>query len=128
MAAHAPTADTFAAAATTIVDDAVTALAYAACHARPEHLAALTERHGLAPHDAAAAFVAAGVPRDRAIEAVHLRCDHDVDATYEVATGALGVSGHVVTAILAGDMPTVVSFPSFEVVDHLVAVDNGLEP
>jgi hypothetical protein len=26
-----------------------------------------------------------------AIEAVHLRCDHDVDATYEIAVGVLGV-------------------------------------
>jgi hypothetical protein len=128
VAAHAPTPETFAAAVTTIVDDAVTALAYAACHARSEDLAALTERHGLTPHDAAAAFAAAGVPRDRAIEAVHLRCDHDVDATYELATGVLGVSGHVVTAILADDMPTAVAFSSFEVVDDLVGVDNGLEP
>jgi hypothetical protein len=134
LAAHAPTAETFAAGVTTIVDDPVTALAYAARRADPEDLAVLTERYGLDPAEAATAFAAAGVALDRAIEAVHLRCDHDVDATYELAAGMLGASGDIVTSVLAGEDPAVGHLPppGREGVGsaHLVAVgvDDGLEP
>jgi hypothetical protein len=127
-AAHAPTPDTFAAAVTANVDDAVDALSYAARRAGAEHLAVLTERYGLGPDDATAAFVAAGVPLERAIEAVHLCCDHDVEATYELATGALGASGHLVTAVLSGDMAIVTELPGLDAADSVVGVDSGMEP
>jgi hypothetical protein len=128
VAAHAPTPATFAAAVSAIVDDAVTALTYAARRAEPERLAALTERYGLSPDQAAAAFAAAGVPVDRAIEALHLHCDHDVDTTYELATGPLGAHGYLVTAVLAGDVSTVVALPSLDVVDLTGADTAAVEP
>jgi hypothetical protein len=129
VAAHAPTPETFAAAVSVIVEDVVSALAYAACRAEPERLAALTERYGLAPDQAAAAFAAAGVPVDRAIEAVHLRCDHDVETTYELATGVLGAHGDLVTAVLTGDVSTVVALPTLDVVDDLICADTAaVEP
>jgi hypothetical protein len=95
-------------------------------------LAALTERYGFSPAEAAAAFSAAGVPSARAVEAVHLRCDHDVDATYELAVGVLGVSSDIVTTVLVGDVPAAVVPPSRPPeldADALVGagVDGGLE-
>ena len=108
LAAHAPTPETFAVGVTTIVDDPLTAFAYSARRAGAEDLAVLSERYGLAPAEAAAVFASAGVALDRAIEAVHLRCDHDVDATYEIAVGVLGAGEDYVTAVLAGDVSNVV--------------------
>jgi hypothetical protein len=134
LAAHAPTPETFAAGVTSIVEDPAVALAYAARRASGEDLAALTERYGLTPAEAAIAFAAAGVASARAVDAVHLRCDQDVDATYELALGVLGVGGDIVTAVLAGDVPAAVALSSSRApeldVDELVAagVDGGLEP
>ena len=51
-----------------------------------------------------------------------------MDATYELAMSVLGVSGDVVTSVLAGDIPTVLAFPSLDGVDQLVGADAGIEP
>jgi hypothetical protein len=133
LAAHAPTAETFAAGVTTIIDDPVTALAYAARRAGAEDLAVLTERYGLSPVEATAAFAAAGVPTGCAVEAVHLRCDHDIDATFELAVDVLGVSGDLVTSVLTGELPHVVELSSVGTeraeLDRLVGVgvETGIE-
>ena len=136
LAAHAPTPETFAAGVMTIVDDPLTAFSYAARRVDAEDLAALSERYGLAPADAAALFAAAGVARDRAVEAVHLRCDHDVDATYEIALGILGATADDVTSVLVGDVPNIVDITSVtasvdavdELVDAGVGYDAGMDP
>jgi hypothetical protein len=135
LAAHAPTPETFAAGVTTIVNDPITAFAYSARRAGAEDLAVLSERYGLAPAEAAAVFASAGVALDRAIEAVHLRCDRDVDATYEIAVGVLGAGQDYVTAVLAGDVLNVVDLTSasavradVELVEAGVGYDAGMEP
>jgi hypothetical protein len=132
LAAHAPTATAFAAGVTTIVDDPVVALAHAARRAEPEDLAVLSERYGLAPAETAAAFAAAGVAARHAVEALHLRCDHDVDATYELA-GVLGIGDDVVTSILSGESSPAVRgvFVSLDIEtsDGVAGlVDAGVEP
>ena len=74
--------------------------------------------------------------RDRAVEAVHLRCDHNVDATYEIALGILGVSADDVTSVLVGDVPNIVDITSVapsvdavvELVDAGVGYDAGMDP
>jgi hypothetical protein len=50
------------------------------------------------------------------------------DATYELATGEVGDSGHLVTAVLSGDIQLWVAFPSHAVAEHLVGVDTAMEP
>jgi hypothetical protein len=134
LAAHAPTPETFAVGVTAIVDDPLTALAYSARRAGAEDLAVLSERYGLAPAEAAAVFASAGVALDRAIEAVQVRCDHDVDATYEIAVGVLGAGEDYVTAVLAGDVSSVVDLTpavrrdDVELVEAGVGYDAGMEP
>jgi hypothetical protein len=94
----------------------------------------LSERYGLAPAEAAAVFASAGVALDRAIEAVHVRCDQDVDATYEIAGGVLGAGEDYVTSVLTGDISNVVDFiptrprDDVELVDAGVGYDPGMEP
>jgi hypothetical protein len=129
LAAHAPTPEAFAAGVTAVVDDPTAACAFAARRAGAEDLAVLTERYGLTPGEAAAAFAAAGVRSDVAVEAVHLRCDHDLDATFEVASHVLGVGGDVVTAILTRNVAEVVALdaqhPSIDDIGEMVEVATG---
>jgi hypothetical protein len=128
LAAHAPSPATFAAATASIIDDPVTALAHGARRAGPEHLAALSERYGLTPAETAGALASASVlPRD-AVEVVHQRCDEDVDATYELAVGVLGVSDELVTAVLAGDDVSVVALASLDSAEELVGAELGVDP
>jgi hypothetical protein len=134
LAAHAPTPETFAVGVTTIVDDPLTAFAYAARRACADDLAVLSERYGFAPAEAAAVFASAGVALDRAIEAVHVRCDQDVDATYEIAGCVLGAGQDYVTSVLTGDVANVVDFmrtsprDELEPVDARVGCVAGMEP
>jgi hypothetical protein len=135
LAAHAPTPETFAAGVAVIVEDPVAAFAYAARRAAPDDLAVLSERYGLTPAEAAAAFASAGVAPDRAIEALHLRCDHDVEATYEIAAGVLRVGQGYVTSVLAGDASNVValageprSVDGEMLVEAAAALGDGIEP
>jgi hypothetical protein len=133
LAAHAPTPETFAVGVTTIIDDPLTAFAYSARRAGGDDLAVLSERYGLAPAEAAAVFASAGVALDRAIEATLVRCEHDVDATYELAVGVLGADESYVTAVLAGDVANVVGFTSAvphgeaELVEVGVGYDAGMD-
>jgi 5,10-methenyltetrahydromethanopterin hydrogenase len=129
LAAHAPTPEAFAAGVTAVVDDPTAACAFAARRAGAEDLAVLTERYGLTPGEAAAVFAAAGVRSDVAVEAVHLRCDHDLDATFEIASHVLGVGGDVVTAILTRNVAEVVALdaqhPSIDDIGEMVEVATG---
>lgn len=131
IAAHAPTPQTFVAGVVTIVDTSPTAFALSARRAGPEDLAALSERYGLDPYQTACALVAASVPLDRAIETIHLRCDHDVDTTYELASAVLGADERLVTQVLVGEQSPVVELaaldPERELVDAVSGPESGVE-
>jgi len=131
IAAHAPTPQTFVAGVVTLVDDAPTAFALSARRAGPEDLAALSERYGLDPNETARVLASAAVPLDRAVETIHLRCDHDVDATYELALSLLGADGQFIHHVLVGEQPAIVELaaltPTSELVDAVSRPDSGLE-
>ena len=71
--------------------------------AAPEDLVALSERYGLDPAAAASVLGAASVPIDIAIEVLVIRCDHDLDSTFELASSTLGVGEDYVCAVLGVD-------------------------
>ncbi len=131
IAAHAPTPQAFVAGVVTLVDDAPSAFALSARRAGPEDLAALSERYGLDPIETARTLASASVPLDRAIETIHLRCDHDVDATYELASGVLRADGTVINQVLVGEQCAVVEIATVNVSRDLVdagsITDSGVD-
>ncbi|MGD9702847.1 MAG: hypothetical protein AB7V74_10645 [Acidimicrobiia bacterium] len=131
IAAHAPTPQTFVAGVVTLVDDASTAFALSARRAGPEDLAALSERYGFDPRETARVLASASVPIDRAIETVHLRCDHDVEATYELASSLLGADGQLINRVLVGEQCAVLGLHAYDVTRELVEAaslaDSGVD-
>ena len=103
LAAHAPSPDTFAAGVASIVDHPVDAFALAAKRAQPEDLVALSERYELSPNETATALADAGVPIDKAVFAIALRCGDEPDAAIQIASEHLGISSGLATAVLDGD-------------------------
>ena len=103
LAAHAPSPDTFAAGVASIVDHPVDAFALAAKRAQPEDLVALSERYELSPTETATALADAGVPIDKAVFAIALRCGDEPDAAIQIASDHLGISSGLATAVLDGD-------------------------
>ena len=75
---------------------------------------------GSIPSETARALAGASVPLDRAIETVHLRCDHDVEATYELASSLLGADGQLINRVLVGEQCAVVELAAFDVTLDLV--------
>lgn len=108
LAAHAPTPETFAAGVEAVVDNPCRALALAASRARPDDLAALTERFEMSPSDSAAVLAAVGASCTVAVQTIGLRCDGDLDATCEIASRHLGIGADEVEARLSGIDPNVV--------------------
>ena len=87
--------------------------------------------YGLDPIETARTLAGASVPLDRAIETIHLRCDHDVDATYELASAVLRADGQFIDQVLVGEQCAVVEFASRgdmrELVDAGSVADTGVD-
>ena len=89
LVAHAPTPDAFAAGLATLATDPVEGLGLAARYqASPEHLAAASERYGLSPADTATVLADTGTTAELLVETLWHRCDHDPDATHQLAVDA----------------------------------------
>jgi len=91
IAAHAPTAATFAAAVTAIVENPVDALTLALPRATAADLTALSERLGLSPAETAHALSAACADQDTVVAVMVSRCDGDTTPALGLATEVLGM-------------------------------------
>lgn len=92
LARHAPSASTFAAAVTAIVEDPVDAIVLALPSATVADLAALTERLGLSPAGTAQALAATSADLGTAVAVLTNRCDGDLSAATELASEIAAIS------------------------------------
>ena len=91
LATHAPTAATFAAAVTAIVENPVDALTLALPRATAADLTALSERLGLSPLETAHALSAACADQDTVVAVLAGRCDGDTVPAVALASDVLGM-------------------------------------
>jgi hypothetical protein len=103
IAAHAPTPDAFAAGVAVLIDSPIEAFSLAGRHAQVEDLTALSERYGLDPTETAGVIAAAGVPVEKAVGTIALRCDGDADVTASIAARHLGLLEYETAAIIRGE-------------------------
>ena len=109
LAAHAPTAATFAAGVSAVVDDPVEAFAYAARRAQAEDLAVLSERYGLDPAETGRQLVTAGANPRTVAEVIGLRCDANPLITTDIIADVLGRDGLTFTPAAAPDVKSQVA-------------------
>lgn len=91
LAAHAPTAATFAAAVTAIVDNPVDALTLALPRSTAADLSALSERFGLSVEETSYALSAACADQDTVVAVLADRCDGDTSAALVLASETLSM-------------------------------------
>ncbi|WP_040493597.1 hypothetical protein [Ilumatobacter nonamiensis] len=108
LAAHAPTPSTFAVAAEAVVDDPCRAFALSVRHAQTDDLAHLAERFGMSPAESATVLGAVGAPPSVAVQVIEVLCEHDRDATCDVAGRYLGIGRDETEMRLDGIDPDVV--------------------
>ncbi|MFT3851975.1 MAG: hypothetical protein QM733_04450 [Ilumatobacteraceae bacterium] len=92
LALHAPTPETFAAAAVEIEPNPLDAFPTAVRHATITDLVALSERYGLSPSETAETLVIACAAPEVVLGVVHERCDHDEAATIDACATAIDPS------------------------------------
>lgn len=121
IADHAPNPETMAVAVESVTDasdllsgrHAVTAvLGTIGSRVSPEDLAAVTERYGLDPHQAAAAMFGARVPRPETVQAVIVRVDGDRDAARGVMADSIGLNDTRFDEAVMPDVVPVLEFRS----------------
>lgn len=93
LVAHAPTVEAFAAGLGTLTDDPATAMSLAADHGAPvDYLVGTSERYGLSPAETATVLIDSRTSTQMVFETLWERCDHDLDATTDVATNHAHIS------------------------------------
>jgi hypothetical protein len=86
---HAPSAETFAAGLVAAIDEAAVGIGVSASlRARPDYIAAASERYGLTPCETAQILRAENAPLTQALAIVGHRCNFDDDAVLEAWAGA----------------------------------------
>lgn len=86
---HAPSAETFAAAITSAVDDPTVGIGLASrLRGQPEYLSAASERYGLTPAETAQILRAEQAPLTQALAVIGHRCEFDDTAVLEAWAGA----------------------------------------
>lgn len=121
LAAHAPTAETFAAGVATLIDSPAEAFSLAGARAETEDLVALSERYGLDHLETAATVAEACVPTEKAVAAIAARCDFDPDLTAALSARHLGLVEYETAALLRGS-------PAAEVASMGTAIHADLDP
>jgi hypothetical protein len=103
LAAHAPNPDTFAAGVASIVECPVDAFALAAKRAQPEDFVSLSERYELSPAETAIVLADAGIPTDKAVFTLALRCGDEPDLVARLSCDHLGIAPSLTASILDGE-------------------------
>lgn len=86
LVAHTPSVDSFVAGMGALTDDAATAMVLVTSYgATAEYLAGTTEHYGLSPAETAQVLTSLDVSAQLRVETLWERCDHDPDATRDLA-------------------------------------------
>lgn len=119
VADHAPTPATLAVAVESITDAAETlggrnavtaALTVIGKRVTPDDLAAVTERFGLDPHEAAVALTSVQIPIPDMVQAVLVRVDGDTEAARGVLADSIGLSERMFDVATAPQVENVLEF------------------
>ena len=105
---HAPTAELFAAALATAIDDPAIGLGLASrLRAQPGFIAAASERYGLTPAETAGILRAENAPTSQALAVLGHRCDFDDTAVHKAWTGTIDAPDAVAPVAVAGRITSV---------------------
>ena len=102
LVAHAPSGAAFATGMATIAEDPTQGIGLAVAYgATADYIAGLSEHYGLSPTETAVALSDTGSTPQVIVETLWERCDHDTDATSEVAVDAAHLEPRQINRCLA---------------------------